>query len=174
VHNLEPSWYNEGKRKKGSFVFIFPGQCIRHDIVFALLVNDLIIISKELSHPFLLLLGGNVLLQKVLEALMAYLNLEAFPQEIQMPQLNDMQNHQYFLFINGFSQILFRQLLTSEGQRSTLLHKESVDSFPLGITFQHKGLCKVEKGQNQSGAHGRLQGLKILSNCWSPSERVLF
>jgi hypothetical protein len=82
VHSLEPIEYNEGKRKKGSFVFIFPGQCIRHDIVFSLLVNDLIIISKELSHPFLLLLGGNVLFQKVLETLMVGLNLEALPQEI--------------------------------------------------------------------------------------------
>jgi hypothetical protein len=57
------------REKKGSFIFIFPGQCICHDIVFSLLVNDLIIISKELSHPFLLLLGGNALFQKVLEAL---------------------------------------------------------------------------------------------------------
>jgi hypothetical protein len=78
AHNLEPIEYNEGKRKKGSFVFIFPGQCIRHNIVFSLHVNDIIIISKELSHPFLLLLGGNALFQKVLEALMVGLNLEAF------------------------------------------------------------------------------------------------
>jgi hypothetical protein len=60
VHLLQPIRYNEGKRKKGSFVFILSRQCICHDIVFALLVNDLIIISKELSDPFLLLLGGNV------------------------------------------------------------------------------------------------------------------
>jgi hypothetical protein len=80
VHSLEPIGYNGGKRKKGSFVFIFSGQCIHRDIVFSLLVNDLIIISKELSHPFLLFLGGNVLFQKVLEALMACLNLEALPQ----------------------------------------------------------------------------------------------
>jgi hypothetical protein len=79
AHSLEPIGYNEGKRKKGSFVFIFLGQCIHHDIVFALLVNDLIIISKELSHPFLLFLGGNALFQKVLEALMVSLNLEALP-----------------------------------------------------------------------------------------------
>jgi hypothetical protein len=98
AHSLELIGYNEGKRKKGSFVFIFSGQCIRHDIVFALLVNDLIIISKELGHPFLLLLGGNALFQKVLEALMVCLNLEALPQEIQTPQLNDMQNHQHFFF----------------------------------------------------------------------------
>jgi hypothetical protein len=130
AYNLEPIRYNEGKRKKESFVFIFPGQCILHDIVFALLVNDLIIISKELSHPFLLFLGGNVLFQKVLEALMVGLNLEALPQEIKTPKLNDMQNCQHFFFINGFSQIPFRQFLASEGQRSTLLHKDSVDSFP--------------------------------------------
>jgi hypothetical protein len=85
AHSLEPIGYNEGKRKKGSFFFIFSGQCIRHYIVFSLLVNDLIIISKELSHPFLLLWGGNVLFQKVLEALMVGLNLEALPQEIRVP-----------------------------------------------------------------------------------------
>jgi hypothetical protein len=85
VHSLQPIGYNEGKRKKGSFVFILPGQCIRHDIIFALLVNDLIIISKELSDPFLLLLGGNALFQKVLKALMVGLNLESLPQEIRMP-----------------------------------------------------------------------------------------
>jgi hypothetical protein len=130
VHSLEPIGYNEGKRKKGSFVFIFLGQCIRHDIVFSLLVNDLIIISKELGHPFLLLLGGNALFHKVLEALMVCLNLEALPQEIRMPQLNGMQNRQHLFFINGFAQIIFRQLLASEGQRSTLFHKDNTDSFP--------------------------------------------
>jgi hypothetical protein len=85
VHSLQPIRYNEGKRKEGSFVFIFPGQCIRHYIVFALLVNDLIIIAKELSDPFLLLLGGNALFQKVFEALMVCLNLESLPQEIRTP-----------------------------------------------------------------------------------------
>jgi hypothetical protein len=85
VHNLQLIEYNEGKRKKGSFIFILPGQCICHDIVFSLLVNDLIIISKELSDPFLLLLGENALFQKVLEALMVGLNLESLPQEIRMP-----------------------------------------------------------------------------------------
>jgi hypothetical protein len=70
AHSLDPNGYNEGKIKKGSFIFIFLGQCIHHDIVFSLLVNDLIIISKYLSHPFLLFLGGNALFQKVLEALM--------------------------------------------------------------------------------------------------------
>jgi hypothetical protein len=130
AHILEPIRYNEGKRKKRSFIFIFSGQCIRHNIVFALLVNDLIVISKELSHPFLLFLGGNALFQKVLETLMVCLNLEALPQEIRMPQLNCMQNHQHLFFINGFAQILFRQLLASEGQRSTLLHKDRTNSFP--------------------------------------------
>jgi hypothetical protein len=79
AHSLEPIEYNEGKRKNGSFFFIFLGQCIHHYIVFDLPVNDLIIISKELSHPFLLLLGGNALFQKILEALMVGLNLEALP-----------------------------------------------------------------------------------------------
>jgi hypothetical protein len=61
---------------------------------------------------------------------MVVLNLEVFPQEIRAPQINNMQNSQHFLFINGFSQIPFRQLLVGEGQRSTLLHKDHADSFP--------------------------------------------
>jgi hypothetical protein len=64
--------------------------------------------SKELSHPFLLLWGGNALFQKVLEALMVCLNLERLPQEIRAPQINDMHNRQHFLFIDGFAQIPFR------------------------------------------------------------------
>jgi hypothetical protein len=84
-NDLEPIWYNEGKIKKGSFIFIFSGKCICNHIVFAFLVNDLIIISKELSHPFLLLRGGNALFQKIFEALMVCLNLEAFPLEIRAP-----------------------------------------------------------------------------------------
>jgi hypothetical protein len=80
VDGLEPIWYNEGKRKKGSVIFIFSGKCICNHIVFAFFVNDLIIISKELGHPFLFLSGGNALFQKILEALMVCLNLEAFPQ----------------------------------------------------------------------------------------------
>ena len=130
AHILEPIGYNEGKRKKGSFFFIFSGQCIRDYIVFSLLVNDFIIITKELSHPFLLLLGGNALFQKVLEALMVGLDLEALPQEIKAPQINDMKNSQHFLFINGFAHIPFRQLLVGEGQRSALLHKENTNTFP--------------------------------------------
>jgi hypothetical protein len=85
VHSLQPIRYNEGNIKEGSFIFIFPGQCIRHYIVFALLVDDLIIIAKELGDPFLFLLGGNALFQKVFEALMVCLNLESLPQEIRMP-----------------------------------------------------------------------------------------
>jgi hypothetical protein len=130
VHRLEPIGYNGGKIKNGSFFFIFLGQCIHHYIVFTLLINDLIIITKELSHPFLFLLGGNALFQKVLKALMVGLDLEVLPQEIREPQINDMQNSQQFLFINGFEKIPFRQFLAGEGQRSTLLHKENVDSFP--------------------------------------------
>jgi hypothetical protein len=76
---LEPIWYNEGERKKGPFIFIFSGKCIDNHIVFSFLVNDLIIIFKELSHLFLLLWAGNVLFQKMLEALMIYLNLEELP-----------------------------------------------------------------------------------------------
>jgi hypothetical protein len=76
VNNLEPIWYNEGEGKKGPFIFIFSGKCINNHIVFSFLVNDLIIISKELSHPFLLLWGGKALFQKILEALMICLNLE--------------------------------------------------------------------------------------------------
>jgi hypothetical protein len=54
---LELIWYNEGERKKGPFIFIFYGKCIKNHIVFDFLVNDLVIIYKELSHPFLLLWG---------------------------------------------------------------------------------------------------------------------
>jgi hypothetical protein len=114
------------------------------------------------------------LFQKVLEALIVGLNLEALPQEIRTPQFNGMQNHQHFFFINGFAHIPFRQLLSSEAQRSTLLHKDITNSFRRGVTFQQKGLCEVGKGKNRSGAHGCLQGLKIFSRCWSPSERVIF
>ena len=68
--------------------------------------------------------------QKILEALMVGLNLEALPQGIRAPQLNGMQNSQHLFFINGFAQIPFRQLLAGEGQRSTLLHKETLIPFP--------------------------------------------
>jgi hypothetical protein len=109
---LEPIWYNEGKRKNGSFFFIFLGQCIHHYIVFSLLVNDLIIISKELSQPFFFLLGGNVLFQKVIEALMVDINLEALPQEISVvypfttrfTQNSQLTIHYMDLKTNAFNQ----------------------------------------------------------------------
>jgi predicted ABC-type exoprotein transport system permease subunit len=77
---LEKIWYNEGERKKRSFIFIFSGKFIHTHIVFSFIVNDIIIISKDISHPFLLLWGGNALFQKILEALMVFLNLEALTQ----------------------------------------------------------------------------------------------
>jgi hypothetical protein len=46
VNNLEPIWYNEGEGKEGPFFFILPGKSINNHILFSLLVNDLIIISK--------------------------------------------------------------------------------------------------------------------------------
>jgi hypothetical protein len=44
--NLEPIWYNEGEGKKGPFFFIFSVKSVNDHILFALLVNDLIIIAK--------------------------------------------------------------------------------------------------------------------------------
>jgi hypothetical protein len=55
-----------------------------------------------------------------------------------------------------------------------LLHKDDANSFPGSITFQEKSLCKIRKGKDWSGAHGHIQGLKILRNYWSPSERIPF
>jgi hypothetical protein len=55
VRSLEPIGYNEGERKKGSFVFIFLGKSVSNHILFSLIVNYLIIISKELGNPFLFL-----------------------------------------------------------------------------------------------------------------------
>jgi hypothetical protein len=46
VSNVEPIWYNEEKRKEGSFIFILPGKSINNHILFSLLVNYLIIVSK--------------------------------------------------------------------------------------------------------------------------------
>jgi hypothetical protein len=80
VNILEPIWYNEGEGKKGPSIFIFSSKCVSNYIVFSFLVNDIKIISKELSHPFLFLQGGSALFQKILEALMICLNLEAFPK----------------------------------------------------------------------------------------------
>jgi hypothetical protein len=65
-------------------------------------------------------------------------------------------------------------LFTGKGQRQTILHKDFSNSSPGSITFQDKGLCEIEKGQEWSGAHGRLQGLKDLINYEIPSERILF
>jgi hypothetical protein len=105
---------------------------------------------------------------------MIFLNLEAFPQYIRIPKIHDMHNSQNFLFIDSFVQIVVGQLFTCKGQRLTLLHKDSANSFPESITFQDKGLCEIRKGQDWSGAHGHIQGLTILSRCWIPSERILF
>jgi hypothetical protein len=82
VHSLDPIWYNEGKGKKGPFIFIFSRKGVNDNIFFAFLVNYLIIITKEISYPFLFFRGGRLLLQKILEDLMTCTNLEAFPQEI--------------------------------------------------------------------------------------------
>jgi hypothetical protein len=79
VRNLEPIWYNE-ERKNGSFLFILPRKSISNHILIYLPVNYLIIISKYLGDPFLLLWGGNSLFQKINEALMISFNLEALAQ----------------------------------------------------------------------------------------------
>jgi hypothetical protein len=47
---------NEREKREPSF-FIFPGKSVNHHIFFTLFVNDLIIISKQLGHPFLFLWG---------------------------------------------------------------------------------------------------------------------
>jgi hypothetical protein len=84
IHSWQMDWKQSGtmkeREKNRPFIFIFSRKCICNHIVFSFLVNYLIIISKELSHPFLFLWGGNVLFQKILEALMICLNLEAFSQ----------------------------------------------------------------------------------------------
>jgi hypothetical protein len=55
-NNLKPICDNEGEEKEGPF-FILSGEGINHHIFFSLLVNDLIIIPKQLGHPFLFLWG---------------------------------------------------------------------------------------------------------------------
>jgi hypothetical protein len=45
-NRLEPIWYNEGEGKEGPFFFILLGKSVNNHILFFLLVNDLIIISK--------------------------------------------------------------------------------------------------------------------------------
>jgi hypothetical protein len=46
MNKLEPIWYNEKERKNKPFIFILPGKSINNPILFTLLVNYLIIISK--------------------------------------------------------------------------------------------------------------------------------
>jgi len=82
---LKPICDNEREGKKGHVFFIFSGKGINHHIFISFFVDDLIIVSKQLGYPFLLLWGSNSLFQKILEALMINFNLEAFPQEIRMP-----------------------------------------------------------------------------------------
>jgi hypothetical protein len=55
--SLAPIWYNEGEGKDGPLLFILSRKRIINHIFFSLLVNYLIIISKYLGHPFLLLQG---------------------------------------------------------------------------------------------------------------------
>jgi hypothetical protein len=52
ANKLDPLWYNEGEGENGPIFVIFPVKSINHYIFLALLVNDLIIISKYLGHPF--------------------------------------------------------------------------------------------------------------------------
>jgi hypothetical protein len=77
---LEPIWYNEGEIKMDPSSSYFMESASTTTLYFAFFVNDLIIISKELSHPFVFLWGGKALFQKILEALIICLNLEVFPQ----------------------------------------------------------------------------------------------
>ena len=44
--HLGANWYNKGEGKEGSFFFIFSRKSINKQILFSLLLNDLIIISK--------------------------------------------------------------------------------------------------------------------------------
>jgi hypothetical protein len=52
MSRLEPIRYNEGEGKEGPFFFIFLGKSINNQILFSLLVNDLVIIAKYLGDPF--------------------------------------------------------------------------------------------------------------------------
>jgi hypothetical protein len=52
---LNPINYNEREGKEGPFIFIFTGKNINKKKLFSILVNDLIIIPKQLGHPFLFL-----------------------------------------------------------------------------------------------------------------------
>jgi hypothetical protein len=57
VSILEPIWYNEGERKRGSFIFILRGKSVINHIFFSLLVNYIISISKNLGDLFFFALG---------------------------------------------------------------------------------------------------------------------
>jgi hypothetical protein len=52
ANNLEPIWYNEGEGKNGPFIFILPGKSINNQILFSLIVNDLMIIQIAWSPIF--------------------------------------------------------------------------------------------------------------------------
>jgi hypothetical protein len=116
--------------KKGIVFFIFPSKGINHHIFFSFFVENLVIISKQLGYPFLLLRGRNSLFQKILEALKISFNLEASPQEIRTPEIHSTQNSQHFLFIGGLAQMALRQLFVDESQRSTILDEDSPNAFP--------------------------------------------
>jgi hypothetical protein len=132
---LKPIYDNEREGKKGPVFFIFPGKGINHHIFFYFFVDDLVIISKQLGYPFLLLRGRNLLFQKILEALMINFNLEALSQEIRTSDIHGMHNSQHFLFIGGLAQMELEQLFVGESQRLTILHEDNHNAFPLGITF---------------------------------------
>jgi hypothetical protein len=55
AQSLKQIWYNEGEGEKGPFIFIFLRKSVNNHILFEFLVNDVIVIMKELSDPFLLL-----------------------------------------------------------------------------------------------------------------------
>jgi hypothetical protein len=59
VNLLKPICDNEREGKKGPVFFIFPVKGINHHILFSFFVDELIIISKQLGYPFLLLGGRN-------------------------------------------------------------------------------------------------------------------
>jgi hypothetical protein len=46
ANSLKPTWYNEGEGKEGTFFFVLTRKSVTNHILFSLLVNYLIIISK--------------------------------------------------------------------------------------------------------------------------------
>jgi hypothetical protein len=69
--------------------------------------------------------------------------LEVFPKEIRSPKIDSVQNSQNFLFMGGLAQMELKQLFCGESQRSSILHEDSPNAFPRGITLQYKkGLLK--------------------------------